>query len=65
MATAREVRAAVWAGLAEQMAGRRKAALSVASAYTKVEKALSGGWGGPRMTEGGTCLGSRALAISA
>lgn len=39
MATAREVRAAVRAQLAEQMAGRQKAALSVASAYAKVEKA--------------------------
>lgn len=39
MASAREVRAAVRAQLAEQMAGRQKAALSVASAYAKVEKA--------------------------
>lgn len=39
MATAREVRAAVRAQLAEQMASRQKAALSVASAYSKVEKA--------------------------
>ncbi len=39
MASAREVRAAVRAQLAEQMAGRQKAALSVASAYGKVEKA--------------------------
>lgn len=39
VASAREVRAAVRAQLAEQMAGRQKAALSVASAYAKVEKA--------------------------
>lgn len=39
VASAREVRAAVRAQLAEQMAGRQKAALSVASAYGKVEKA--------------------------
>lgn len=39
VATAREVRAAVRAQLAEQMARRQKAALSVASAYAKVEKA--------------------------
>ena len=39
MATAREVRAAVRAQLAEQMAARQDAALSVASAWSKVEKA--------------------------
>ena len=39
VASAREVRAAVRAQLTEQMAGRQQAALSVASAYGKVEKA--------------------------
>ena len=39
MATAREIRAAVRTQLAETMAARQKAALSVASAYAKIEKA--------------------------
>lgn len=39
MATAREIRAAVRAQLAETMAGRQKAALSIASSYAKVQKA--------------------------
>jgi len=39
VATAREIRAAVRAQLAEAMAGRQKAALSIASSYAKIEKA--------------------------
>ena len=39
MATAREVRAAVRAQLAEQLHARQDAALSVAAAYAKVDKA--------------------------
>ena len=39
MATAREVRAAVRAQLAEQLHARQDAALSVAAAYSKVDKA--------------------------